>query len=41
MDNIEPLFMEDEAFSIEDTDFGIKHLMKGKDKDIKYYRAKS
>ena len=41
MDNIEPLFMEDEAFSIEDIDIGIKHLMKGKDKDIECYRAKS
>ena len=41
MDNIEPLFMEDEDFSIEDTNFGIKHLVKGKDKAIECYQAKS
>lgn len=41
MDNIQPLFMEDEVFSLEDIDFGIKLLANGKAKDMEFYQVES
>ena len=38
MDNIQPLFMEDKGFSLEDIYFWIKHLVNGKYKDIECYQ---
>jgi hypothetical protein len=40
VDNIPNISIEDEVFSIEDINFGIKQLAKGKYKDIKIYQAK-
>lgn len=38
MDNIETLFMEEEVFSLDDMEFGIKQLAKGKTKGIEGYQ---
>jgi hypothetical protein len=40
MDNIQTLSTEEEVFSIEDIEFGVKWLAKGKAKDIEGYQAK-
>ena len=37
-DNIQTLLTTKEFFSLEDIDFGVKHLTNGKDKDIEVYQ---
>ena len=39
IDNFETLLTTKEAFSLEDIDFGVKHLANGKAKDIEGYQA--
>ena len=39
MDNLETLLTTKEVFSLEDTDFGVKHLENGKAKDIEGYQV--
>ena len=38
MDNIQALLTTEQVFSLEDINFGIKHLTNGKDKDIEGYQ---
>ena len=38
-DNIQTLLTTKEFFSLEDIDFGVKHLANGKSKDIEGYQA--
>ena len=38
-DNIQTLLTTKEVFSLEDINFGVKHLANGKDKDIEGYQA--
>ena len=40
-DNIQTFFTKKEVFSLEDIDFGVKHLANGKAKDIEGYKHKS
>ena len=39
IDNFETLLTMVEVFSLEDTDFGVKHLANGKSMDIEGYQA--
>ena len=38
IDNFETSLTTEEIFSLEDKDFGVKHLANGKDKDIEGYQ---
>jgi len=40
VDNIQTLYIEEEFFSIEDIEFGVKWFTRGKTKDIEGYQAK-